>query len=634
MEAARIRLLFDGGHILSKSQRRQGLKRSWLLLEPQSHTTISDLVSHLVSIFHLHDSCPNGLILSMNGFVLPPFESTTILKDNDLIHVKQRGDKVSKTINVIEEARTSDEEDLFKKPSLVPAMKLLANEEFEKETSGYQSDSQEDVDKEENVVLLVNSTSNMDPISRKRKSAKNFESSKKKRPHQIANRSVGNSVQDKHIECCQHDDGALKKRKPSMLNSKLVHEDGKETSTPSDIVDENKKSSRSSRRKKAKRLWLREIKKTEKEKLLERCLPMNVVAKKDSKTDQTSELQKVSLPMKDVSADSGSAEDLNDSLEHPEPDSEAEGEITPIVVRPGHIRFAPYGKDKDVEKNQDAKGAFQWNGITNKRQGQKWGIERQSVPQRYHPKNCNQDYSNRQIKGKRPATLQEDFEKLVPLIDSPKQDDVIAYRLLELSSSFCPELSSFRVGKILWFDPESNRTMLVPVPEYPVQFEKKTDESASGLPFETSQYKDDGSLEIDFHSLVNVRIVKRGNLNPSEVGPPTVVKQAPVANGQPSTSGVSNGGFDTPVRNRILPASGTQPIISKKEMFSRAPGKGDVDPWEELTQALDAKKTDLLQQDDKWNQNGNSEKRTWSYRTLQRSALGPTLNRLREQNRI
>ncbi|GAB2292322.1 hypothetical protein Dimus_026569 [Dionaea muscipula] len=405
MEATRIRLLFDGGHILSKSQRRQGLKRSWLLLEPQLHTTISDLVSHLLCTFHLHDSCPNGLIVSMDGFVLPPFESTTILKDKDLIRVNQRGDKMSKTINVTEEARTSEEEDLFDKLPLVPGMKLLANEEFEKETGGYQSEPQEDGDEEENDVLLVNSTPNMDSISRKRKSSKNFESSKKKRPRQIADRSVENSVKDKHIECCQHVDGAHKKRKSSMRNSKLVHEDGKGTSTPSDIADENKKSSRSSRRKKAKRLWLREIKKAEKEK-------------------------------------------------------------------------------------------------------------------------------------------------------------------------------------------------------------------------------------IDFHSLVNVRIMKRENFSPSEVGPPAVVKQAPVSNGQPSTSGLSSRGFETPVRSSILPASGTQPITIKKEMIFRAPGKGDVDPWEELTQALDAKKTDLLQPDDRWNQNGNSEKRTWSYRTVQRSALGPTLNRLREQNRI
>ncbi|KAL9267909.1 Coilin-like protein [Drosera capensis] len=636
----RLRLLFDGGgggekNILSKAQRREGLKRSWMLLKPQQqHASISDVVSHIVDAFRLRDSCPNGILLSMDDFVLPPFESTAILKDKDLIW--RRGGKGSTTTNDIGWETTPLEDYALEKPPVASGMMLLANEEFEKETGGYQSETEEESD-----MFLADSTQNMDPVSKKRKASNNFESSKKKKPRQIANGKVENSVQDKQGECHQLD-GADKKRKSSTLDSKWVDEDAKTTSKPSEVPAETKKSSRSARRKKIKRLLWRKNRMTENVKLLEGCLTaealkVNAVAEKDSVINKPSEPPKASLAMKDVAADSEVAKNINgNSLEHlpADPDSDADCEIAPIIVRPGHIRFTPYEKDNNVQQNRDPKGEFLWNGTTNKRKGQKWGTDRQPAPHRYQQKIFNGDHSShRKMKEKKPVDPQADFEKLVPLVDPPKQGDVIAYRLLELSSSFSPELSSFRVGKIQSVDPESNRIMLIPVPEYPLQFEKKTDDDGCGdpgLPFETSQYKDDGSLEIDFNSLVNARMVKCGNLGPADASP-----RLPVANGQPSTCGVtSRGANETTVSDRIISASGTQPITDKWETHSRASGNGDGNPWEELVQAIDAKKADL-QQNSKWNKKNNTEKqRSWSYGTSQRSALGPTLNRLREQNGI
>lgn len=61
----RIRLVFEEGHLLRKSQRKNGLKRSWILLK--SHLrSISDFSSYLLDSFLLRGACPDGLVLSVS----------------------------------------------------------------------------------------------------------------------------------------------------------------------------------------------------------------------------------------------------------------------------------------------------------------------------------------------------------------------------------------------------------------------------------------------------------------------------------------------------------------------------------------------------------------------------------------
>ncbi|GAB4840480.1 hypothetical protein Ancab_021249 [Ancistrocladus abbreviatus] len=333
------------------------------------------------------------------------------------------------------------------------------------------------------------------------------------------------------------------------------------------------------------------------------------------------ELQKRHRAKKDSDAHLETRKDSNaNTIKGSDQDSDAEGDIVPIVIRPGHIRFAPYGKEKDVQQSQEAKESFHWNGITSKRKGQKWGKERQSMPQWNESRNLNRTYSCRRVTQKeQPLKGVLDFEQLVPLTDLPKQGDTIAYRLLELSSLFCPELSSFRVGKILWFKPESNMIMLVTVPEYPFHFENKTDEDADGLATDSSHYKEDGSLEIDFQSLVDVRIVKRGDFSSLEAAQ-DVVEKAPAASKRDSLA---------PISDKVAP-SDIQPASNNTEVHSPAP---EIDVWEEISEALNAKKAQL-QQEDNWNKKDISNKRPWSYRTLRSSALGPTVALLRQQNGI
>lgn len=46
-----------------------------------------------------------------------------------------------------------------------------------------------------------------------------------------------------------------------------------------------------------------------------------------------------------------------------------------------------------------------------------------------------------------------------------------------------------------WYDPQSNKIMLVQVPGYPIVFEETDDEASDVLP-DASLYGEDGSLEV------------------------------------------------------------------------------------------------------------------------------------------
>lgn len=58
---------------------------------------------------------------------------------------------------------------------------------------------------------------------------------------------------------------------------------------------------------------------------------------------------------------------------------------------------------------------------------------------------------------------------------------------------------------------------------------------------------------------------------------------------------------------------------------------GKVSAWDEISQALNAKKAELSQSDG-WSRNEGSVRNSWSYRGLRGSALGPTVARLRTQS--
>lgn len=60
-----------------------------------------------------------------------------------------------------------------------------------------------------------------------------------------------------------------------------------------------------------------------------------------------------------------------------------------------------------------------------------------------------------------------------------------------------------------------------------------------------------------------------------------------------------------------------------------------MNPWEELSEALSAKKAELSQANNGWNKKGSSSGGgSWSYKALRGSAMGPVMNYLRSQKEI
>ncbi|PON64280.1 Coilin [Parasponia andersonii] len=664
MEGMRLRVVFEDRQILSKSQRTEGLKRSWVLLKPHHHT-ISDLSAHLLHVFDLDQACPDGLVLSdasvygsiefegfvglgpqksdgfrVEGFVLPPFESTSILKEKDIIRLKKKRGPCTDIVRVRDGRKSNEEEEALEKLPVHEGMKLLANEEFENESGGYQSEA------EEGELEKLVDKSHVDDIPEKNRVSKKRKASKKlKRSNDRRKRNKLSTVEDVQNDVQPEQNGSSHQHslpekspvkndmssdthsEPDNLSTPEIDErtDNINTSTPSkpsscQLQENGKKSlasshtsggvgklpSRSTRRKKAKRQWLRE-----QAKIRENELP------------QTQSI-------KTVNQQSSGKDNCKFAEEHGQDKCNYEGDdIVPVVVRPGHIRFESLEKDVTADADEAIQPYkisavnFQWNGITSKKKGQKWGKEKTAFYKRSDQKKLNPESSDVLVNVEEPSTVNVhvDFDKLKPCTAMPQIGDKVAYRLVELSASWTPELSSFRVGKVSNYDPKSDKITLVQVPDYPIVFEERDEESA--VQPNVSLYGEDGSLEIDYSSLADVRIIKYGN--------GTSVAAKSVTNAVCPASNTAKS-----VTNGVLQASSSR-LMSTEETKARSPiqENGKVNAWDEICEALNAKKAQLSQEDN-WNKKksspGCSSRSSWSNRSLRGSALGPTMALLRAQN--
>ncbi|KAG4920096.1 hypothetical protein JHK87_048690 [Glycine soja] len=635
-ETVRLRVVFEDRGMLSKSKKKQGLKRCWFLLKPQ-HTTISDVASHLLNTFRLHRTCPHGIVLSMDGFVLPSFEFTCILKDKDIVCVKRKG------------SVSTDDKSAMLRPATcenqaIELQKLLTIEGLQEEESGAEETmSQKDDDDQLEDAVYVESKSDGNVVFKKRKASKKLKSpsQKKIKLSTAENLSVTPKVHEKengssegHEEENGSFDGYIHhqlslvkkdKKKSSNLSSqpnkssnlnKQKNDKSDPTSDetrfvqPQDESETKKLPSRSARRKKAKRRWLRELK----------------LEKEKEKLHQTPVLEKggQELPINDNNCV------VSDVHQQPDEESEEEDDIAPVEIRPGHIRFEPLKKDQDqaVPQNQFPVETFQWNGITNKKKGQKWGKERMPFRKQDGYEDSGQDCPTVQNAEKEQTSNVIDFDKLKHYTSLPKEGDVIAYRLIELTASWTPELSSFRVGKISRYDAKSNRIWLEPVLEYPFDFKKKIDEDASSVQYDPSPYQEDGSLEIEYTLLADVRMVKHGipDLKSDALVNPTkatndITNEKLAAKAINGSTGEKLAGDQTTVGS-CHPERGH---ITAKE-------NGEVNVWDKINEALKAKKA-KLSQEDCWSRGGESSStRSWSHRAMRCSALGPTMALLRSNN--
>ncbi|XP_008446142.1 coilin isoform X1 [Cucumis melo] len=611
MEAVRLRVSFKDKDLLTDSL--TGLSRSWIFLKPHLRT-ISDLSSYILSVFRLHDACPNGVILSMDGFVLPPFESVCILKDRDIVRVKK---KKSKATILGEGDRLIETEEFRERKPVDNGVKFLADKEFENESNGYESQSEED---ETNATLPVKAVPVGKKVSKKRKASKIIHNSKRKKNKSSPTEEFPTIIADvRHTDEKHEERNHLKSNLPQKVlvskkdSSSSSSECDSDTSSSieiggksnniiksttnaervdqlgagrthvelSDTAGESKKGpSRSTRRKKAKRRWLRERAQNE---------------------EQQQQLFETNL-------DQGPSQ--ND-------DVDMDDDTVPVVVKPGHIRFEPVGKVVTDQAGQEKENHFpketlHWNGITNKKKGQKWGKEKTPSWKRNNSNVCTSEplqllSETEQPKTPVPVVGSINFDELRPYTGLPQEGDLIAYRLIELSSTWTPEISSFRAGKVSWYDTESNRIMLIPVPEYPIPVKKEIDED-SELQSDTTPYGEDGSLKIDFASLVDLRLIRQGNLDSSRTAVNQEITSKQIAE---SSKHVHNNGDANDTRQ----------------------GNGKVSAWDEISEALSAKKVELSKNNG-WNQEESSGRKSWSYRALRGSALGPTMALLRSQKEL
>lgn len=578
-----------------------------------------------------------------------------------------------------------DEAEINRNEPVDNGMLLLANEEFDKETGGYQSESEEAEEEK-----LEDEPSPIETLSKKRKASTKLWTSKNKKHRSVVMNDVKDEIatEDNYInndEClpmkiiskktkpnkdkgsaetiivkvksppkvkrkkkhllgvvsCAEDDvvteeidnvsngGSLprkmiskKKNKPNeetnkgnaeINDEKVISsssakrserlrdnvEGVEQTSTPSKKVP-----SRSARRKKAKRQWRRELAKVSETPDTHLAPEVSKAENKEANGNPKGPpLKQDQLPTKLVHKNMIKQEERNCN-------GNVDTVLVPCVVRPGHIRFEPLDEDEDVKQIKVPEVAFQWNGITSKKKGQKWGLEKSSTFQRDDSRKASTKPSTMlSADTEVPVIDLNDFDKL-PLCTTPKEGDVIAYRVLELTSSWTPELSSFRVGKISYYD--SSNIILMPVPEYPIVFDKMDEDGP-----DISLYKEDGSLEIKFDALVDVRAVKQSNSDAMEA----------VNNGVHQTPQ----GDDKKAASNLISSSNNNKENLSKEPSSVVANK-EGNSWDELNEVLSAKKAELLQMKEEMKKDSGWNR--WSYRALRGSALGPTMALLRSKNDV
>lgn len=286
-----------------------------------------------------------------------------------------------------------------------------------------------------------------------------------------------------------------------------------------------KKPSRSALRKKAKKRWLREHGQN------------GIVPKKDDVKAQPTQI------VEQAEADSSESESSEDEAETGAPaEIETEEEILPRICAPGHIRFEPVDDARDEERSA-APVLLSYTDVRCKKQGQAWGQEKSRGRYSEDGYKRSDRMESRQSEGtlEQPPSLgivakKIDFENLPLLSRAPTVGDVLAYQLVELTASWTPELSSYRVGKVSMYDEASTMITLAPVPEYPIhtqQPEAVEDEILDENEF-LPPYTPDGTLEVNLATLMEVSVVEEGPVQAKTLDVNATTVDVPMQSPQPA----------------------------------------------------------------------------------------------------
>ncbi|XP_057825998.2 coilin isoform X2 [Cryptomeria japonica] len=646
-EVVRIRLIFEDEYILNRRQRSEGLKQCWMIVKPYLKA-VEQIASDILYTFNLHRTCPCGLLLSMEGYTLPSTQPTCILKDKDIVVVNKKRETLEKKIINSEEASLKDSETLGERLPGHGGVKLLAIDEFEEEAGGYQSEYEDNGtnSKDDADVIQMEKLSIRKEISRKkRKQSELVQHSKVKNKRKKINHSE--EIPCNAVKCQSH--------------TKALEVEVEDTEVVSGLQLKEKKSRKKPKEKKT------ECVKVNKESnefpqvdhMAERCLERE----DDQVEGIVTATENASMPTeggkKLVQSNGFVDQKLHPKSDKPrksnqDNDIEAEEESLPVVVRPGHIRFLPLDEEYEAQEIEDLTPVLQWNGITTKRQGQNWGKEKNNNVNREKKPVCFREEDNISSDDMKEETLNKcplDFDKLPSMSGLPQQGDVIAYRLVELSiASWCPELSSFRVGKIASYDSCSTKIRLVPVSEYPFVVKNSVSEEYAEET-DISLYNEDGSLEIDFGSLVDVRWINQQNCSSNmNTGMPDVKVAGKVAT---CTNGERNSNSSTDMNTGFR-------VTEESITATNANGDGEyMSVWDEINQAFSSKKAELALKEDLLepvnmdtkpakaskksrsktmkekpciSKQGNGTPTSRTFKSLRGSAIGPTISLLRAQN--
>ncbi|CAM0882779.1 unnamed protein product [Alopecurus aequalis] len=657
----RLRLLFDNRRLLRRAHREDGLRRCWLLLRPEL-ATVADLSAHVAARFHLRRSCPGGIVFTMDGFALPPFESTCIFRDKDIVRVKS---KTCKSIVHDNDIHCIEDPEIVENRLLPTNDKILAIE-YRTDCSKHQEEEVHCDHQPED-----NSTSNHNLENGHTSSKRKWRDGDARIPESSKGKKLKMA---KYIGCDKVDDicqdrgrRGPKESKPSTIDIEAkkaaiqaeftveldeTQKTGRCSQTELNCGTEvagqttqTSKTSRSARRKKLKR----QLRKKAKQQWIEES---------PTAADCSSSCNQDDLPCPS-SNDNGLHLPFS-RHEAEEEESDTSDDIVPVVVRPGHIRFEPAG-ELSTSLAKETQETFTWSGSISKKKGQKWGMNNSKKKRAdisnlgkivgintevnhlmvnskdeengfCHVSNQMVDESNHDVLAREKTVAVEgkstseplDFGRLYPLTRLPKEGDVLVYRLVELSSSWCPEISPYRVGEVLIYDLISTRIILLPVPEYPIIMKETAIEDELDTPVDISPYREDGSLEIEYSSLLDVRLLKGSESVSAALSTPireTRKKGEPTV-GEPVTLN-KNKGIVHSQTEILVPNNTKDPEAAPENKHNKV--------WEESSE-IPNDKPDEVQENgwETWKPNASTS--AWSYRAQRSSALGPTLALLRGKN--
>ncbi|XP_022095451.1 coilin-like [Acanthaster planci] len=108
----------------------------------------------------------------------------------------------------------------------------------------------------------------------------------------------------------------------------------------------------------------------------------------------------------------------------------------------------------------------------------------------------------------------KDFGSFQPLVGPPRQGDIIAYKILELSESYCPELSNFKEAKVLSIDPASGTVevqlqsaAMLTKPSKPGKFDLPLEEGGEPQDVCNEEADQDLTICLQLQDLIDTRLV-------------------------------------------------------------------------------------------------------------------------------